>query len=65
MKEEQFIERRIITGLIISTDYIDHIREVWDPQLLGSGTAKRIANWCIEFYDQYKEAPGEEIESIF
>lgn len=65
MKEEQFIERRIITGLIISTDYISHIRSIWDSQLLGSGTAKRLANWCIEFYDKYKKAPGQEIESIF
>ena len=65
MKEEQFIERRIITGLIISTDYITLIRKLWDPQLIGSGTAKRIANWCIEFYDQYNQAPGQEIESIF
>ena len=65
MKEEQFIERRIVTGLIISTDYIIHIREMWDSQLLGSGTARRLANWCIEFYDQYREAPGQEIESIF
>ncbi len=63
--EEQFIERRIITGLIISTEYISRIREIWDSKLLGSSTAKKLANWCIEFYDQYHTAPGEEIESIF
>jgi hypothetical protein len=65
MKEEQFIERRIITGLIISTDYLTEIRKIWNSKLIGSSTAKRIANWCIEFYDQYHTAPGQEIESIF
>src|SRR5690606_35746727 len=41
------------------------IRKVWDAKLLGSKTAKLISNWCIEFYDQYRAAPGKEIESIF
>lgn len=67
MKEDdnQFIERRIITGLIVSTEYLTGIRKVWNPKLLGSKTAKMIAGWCIEFFDQYKTAPGKEIESIF
>lgn len=66
MKEDyQFIERRIVTGLIISTAYLTGIRKIWDPILLGSRSAKLIASWCIEFFDQYKAAPGKEIESIF
>lgn len=64
-EEYRFIERRIVTGLIISTEYINSIRKFWDGKLLGSKTAKRIASWCIEFYDQYRTAPGKEIESIF
>lgn len=64
MKDEQFIERRIVTGLIISTEYLTSIRKIWKPTLLNSSAAKLIANWCIEFYDQYKTAPGQEIESI-
>lgn len=62
---DQFIERRIITGLIISTPYLMGIRKIWNPKLLGSRTAKLIASWCIEFFDQYKTAPGKEIESIY
>jgi len=65
MKEEKFIERRIVTGLIISTEYLQSIRKIWNSKLLGSRTAKMIANWCIEFYDEYNTAPGQEIESIF
>lgn len=64
MKDEEFIERRIVTGLIISTEYLSSIRKIWKPILLNSSAAKLIAGWCIEFFDQYKAAPGKEIESI-
>lgn len=65
MKDEQFIERRIITGLIISTEYLNRLRKHWKPQLLNSSAARLISGWCIEFYDQYHTAPGQEVESIF
>lgn len=65
MKDDLFIERRIVIGLIVSTEYINSIRKGWSSELLGSRTAKLISNWCIEFYDQYHLAPGKEIESIF
>lgn len=61
---DQFIERRIVTGLIISTEYIHRIRKSWDSKLLQSRTAKKLATWCIEFYDEYRTAPGEEVESL-
>lgn len=62
---DQFIERRIVTGLIISTKYVDRIRKNWSSKLLESKAARKIANWSLEFYDRYREAPREEIESIF
>lgn len=65
MKDYGFIERRIVTGLIVSTDYIQQIRKGWNSELLGSRTARQISGWCIEFFDQYHTAPGKEIESIF
>lgn len=65
MKDDLFIERRIVTGLIVSTDFITSVRKGWNSELLGSRTAKEIAGWCIEFYDQYHTSPGKEIETIF
>lgn len=62
---DQFIERRMVTGLIVSTDYTAQIRKVWNSRLLGSRTARRLAGWCLDFYDQYNQAPGKEIEAIF
>jgi hypothetical protein len=62
---DEFIERRIVTGLIISTQYLRQIRAIWNPAFLESDTAKRIASWCIEHFDQYGKAPNKDIELIF
>lgn len=58
-------ERKIVIGLITSTDFIKQVREVFSSRYLVSPTAKRIAAWCIEFYDKYETAPGKGIEDIF
>lgn len=59
------IERKIIIGLITSTEYIKLIQSIWNIDLLESSTAKRIAMWCWEYYDKYQKAPKKDIETIF
>jgi hypothetical protein len=59
------LERRIIIGLIVSTEYIQLIRDNWNTRLLQSPTARTLANWCIEYYDRYGKAPFRDIESIY
>jgi hypothetical protein len=59
------IERRLITGLIVSTDFIQQLQGKWDLSLFESPTAKRIASWCLDFFNKYNKAPGKEITPIF
>ena len=59
------IERRLVLGLIVSDVFIAEVRKVWDPHALQSAMAKRLAGWCIAFYDKYGKAPGPDIEGIF
>ena len=59
------IERKIIIGLITSTDFLKRIKPLWSPRYLESDIAKRMSSWCWEYYDKYNEAPKKEIESIF
>jgi hypothetical protein len=59
------IERKIVIGLITSTDYIKQIRGSYDQQFLESATAKRLASWCLEYFDKYDKAPGKDIENIY
>lgn len=62
---EANIERLIIIGLITSTEYIKEIREIYSINLIESASAKKIAEWCIEYYDTYNKAPQENIEGIY
>lgn len=59
------IERKIIIGIITSTEYIKLIQKFWDIKLLESIAAKRIARWCWEYYNKYQKAPGKDMEMIF
>lgn len=59
------IERRILIGLITSTEFIQQIHAVWDTTLLASAAAQRLATWCIEHYEKYNTAPGRDIEGIY
>jgi hypothetical protein len=58
-------ERRLLIGLITSTEFIQNIQGAFNVLLIESPTAKRIATWCIEYFRKYNKAPGREIEAIF
>lgn len=61
----QFMDRRILTGLIVSKDYITQIRGHWNPMIINDSTIRMLSGWCIDYYDKYKDAPGKDIENIF
>lgn len=58
-------ERLIIIGLITSTEFCRRIKPHWQPRLLESSTAEELATWCWQYYEEYKKAPGKEIETIY
>jgi hypothetical protein len=59
------IERKIIIGMIISTDYLNQIQEEWDSNYIISRTASLIAEWVWEYYEKYNKAPMRDIENIY
>lgn len=59
------IERKIIISLITSTEFIQRIYDKWNVRLIASSSARYLATWCMEFYNQYKTAPGKTIEDIY
>lgn len=62
---KQITERQIIIGMIVSDDYMQQIRQIWDSKYLLSTSAKKLARWCVEYYDQYNSVPKKNIEDIF
>lgn len=59
------IERKIIIGLITSTQYLQQIRHIWDSHLLESVVARKISEWCWEYFEKYNQAPMKNMEGIF
>lgn len=59
------IERKIVIGLITSTEFNQQIQNIWDASLLESATARMIAEWCTTYYEKYKKAIGRNIESVY
>lgn len=59
------MERKIVIGLITSTDFLNQIKSEWRQDYIVSDSAKMIALWCWEYYDKYEEAPGKAIDLIY
>lgn len=59
------IERQITIGLITSTDFIQRIKDRCDVALLEGPYSKRVAAWCLEYFERYNKAPGKAIQTIF
>jgi len=59
------IERQIIIGAIVSTEYLHQTENIWNVMFFESATAKRLARWIWQYYTKYNKAPGKQIEQIF
>jgi len=58
-------EKRIAIGLISSTEYTQRIRSVIDLSYFKNSYIEKIADWCLNFYDEHKKTPGKHIQDIF
>ena len=63
--KESFIERRIVTGMVLSTDYLRIIQPFLKTELLESAMPRLLAEWCMEYFKKYNRAPGKDIEGIY
>ena len=64
-KNSVYIERKIITGMIVSKNYLNRISSIFDVEFLESIEARKIAMWCTEYFHKYGKAPKKHIETIF
>jgi len=64
-KSDIQIEKRIITGLIVSKEYMQNVYPLIDLSYFKSSFIKRIAKWVLDFYESYEEVPFADIKNIF
>ena len=62
---DEFIERRIVTGLIVSENYLRTARSFPILDYLSSPELRRIANWALDYWDKYKEPADRDIQLAY
>lgn len=68
-KSSGFDERQILIGMITRKEVLGQIAVRWESGkgkgLFGNVWSNLIAEWCIDYYQMYQEAPNKHIESLF
>lgn len=58
------VEKQIVTGMIVSTEFLEGIVPIYKNQLKVPFT-NRVAGWCADYYKQYSCAPYKHIQDIY
>ncbi|MEX0685757.1 MAG: AAA family ATPase [Balneolales bacterium] len=67
-KGQQFIERDILTGIIVDDEYCNKVCAVLERHgrhCLIADMSKMLSGWVLDYHKQYGTAPGGEIEPIY
>lgn len=58
-------EKSIVTGMIISTEYLKKVMPVFEYEYLDTEGCGLVAKWVVEYFTRWGEAPGDKIGAIF
>lgn len=64
-KVDSSTEKRILTALIVSTQFIQEIQDVVNLDYFTNSFIRKAAGWCIDFFQNYESAPFDHIQDIF
>jgi replicative DNA helicase len=59
------MEKRILTGMIVSKDFLEKIVKSYHPEYIESSHIRKIIKWIIDYYLVYKDAPRDNIKDIY
>ncbi len=59
------VEKRILTGLIVSSRFCQDALPIIRPDHFDVPYSKILLRWVIQYYKEYKKAPGVHIQDIF
>lgn len=64
-KVDSSIEKRILTGMIVSTSYLKEIYPLLNLNYFQNSFIKKISRWVRDFYKDYEEAPNGHMKDIY
>jgi hypothetical protein len=59
------MERRIVIGLIVSTEYLKRVRSYIEPNIFESQIARLLSEWALAYFDEYGIAAQSNIETVY
>lgn len=59
------IEKKVLIGMIISTEYLHLVNPIINLKYFQLDYSKIVAKWVLDYYSKYKQAPLRQIEDIF
>ena len=58
-------EKRILTGLIVSTRFIQEVIPLLRLEYFQNAFVRTVTEWVLDFYESYEVAPFDHIQDIF
>lgn len=58
-------ERAVVTGCVVSRAVLGPIAARFERGLFPSPWSETVVRWCVTHYNEYREAPGPQIEKYF
>lgn len=58
-------ERKVITNMIVDTNFLKEIMPLFKTQYFESSYARLIFRWIREYWENFNEAPGKNIRDIY
>ena len=59
------IEKRIVTGMIVSKQYMQEVFLQIDLAYFQNTYTRKVAEWCLDHYSYYEETPFNTIQDIY
>lgn len=59
------IERRIVVGMIVSTDFLAEAQTLFQESLFRAPALRTAARWCLEYFGEFGEAPNSHFRDIY
>lgn len=63
-KEELLLEKQILSGLVLSTEFLLRVSPICDEGLFSTAQAAQVARAAIDFGRRYQRAPGSSIRDL-
>lgn len=58
-------ERRVLISLITSKRYLARASKIIDLELIEAPHFKQVAEWCLDYFKEYRKAPGKGVEELY